>query len=330
MARTVPSPRATPVPTATHTEEIAQLLRRHEAEPRTHAFVRLAELYRENGDLSRALRVVRGGLAHHPHYLAARLLHAAVLRDLGHASAAEAEFERILTVDAANPEARSALGRRAAGRLAERWSGSMRPAASRGWLNGLDAACHPGRAGDEAGASAPPEAHPRTAPAESAVPPPPAPPEPEPPPKPAAPPPAPATPSKPPGASPPAADLDTATLAALYVRQGLHDRAVSVYERMLARDPGNTRISVALEETRRMEREASGRRPSEAAAGTLAAAEPAGAAATSPKPDGAAGAAPDGISIREQLGRILDGEAPGGAFLDASRRVWLDGLGPLG
>ena len=319
-----------PVPTAQHTEEIAQLLRRHEAEPRTHAFVRLAELYRENGDLSRALRVVRGGLAHHPHYLAARLLHATVLRDLGHTSAAAAEFERILIVDAANPEARIALGRPAAGRLGARRSGSLRPAASRGWLNGLDAACQSGRGGDEAAAGAPPEADPPPAPAESAVPPPPGPPEPEPPPKLAAPPPPPATPSPPPGASPPAADLDTATLAALYVRQGLHDRAVSVYERMLARDPGNTRISVALEETRRMEREASGRRPSEAAPGALAAAEPEGVAAPPPKPDRAAGAMPGGISIREQLRRILDGEASDGAFLEASRRAWLDGLGPLG
>ena len=167
------------------------------------------------------------------------------------------------------------------------------------WLNALEAACHPDRA-----PSSTPEAPP---PAES-----------------------PAS-ASPPESSPAPADLDTATLAALYVRQGLFDRAVSVYERMLARDPGNTRLAVALEETRRLAREAT--RPR--SGGTPPAPPPPSAPAASPARVAVAGgaataSATDGISIREQLRGILDGEAPGAAFLEASRREWLDGLGSLG
>ncbi len=136
-ARTSRLFRATPVPTDHQTEEIARLLRRTEVEPRTHAFARLAELYRENGDLERALHVVRDGLAHHPHYLAARLVHARVLRELGRTEASRTEFERILAVDAEHPAARAALGRPAStGRPEERWGEAARAAAARRWLTG--------------------------------------------------------------------------------------------------------------------------------------------------------------------------------------------------
>ncbi len=46
-------------------------------------------------------------------------------------------------------------------------------------------------------------------------------------------------------------ELETATLAALYVRQGLFDAAVAIYERLLARDPYNARLATALEDARR-------------------------------------------------------------------------------
>ena len=285
-ARTARSSRATPVPTDHHTEEIAQLLRRTEVEPRTHAFARLAELYREGGDLERALHVVRDGLAHHPHYLAARLVHARVLRELGRRDASTTEFERILAVDAEHPAARAALGRPGpAGRPEARWGEAARAAAARRWLSGLEEAWLPGG----------PENEPSPAP----------------------------SPTEPvsPAPSPSAADLDTVTLAALYARQGLFDQAIAVYERMLARDPGNTRLAVALDETRRRAREAAAPRTGAAVTRATPAVDPAGAGAGIP--------ATDAISIREQLRRILEGESPEGPFLEESRREWLDGLGPL-
>lgn len=163
------------------------------------------------------------------------------------------------------------------------------------WLDALEAACHPSRA------SSPAASPPESSPSES---------------------------------SPSPADLDTATLAALYVRQGLFDRAVSVYERMLARDPGNTRLAVALEETRRLAREATRPRPGGTPQAPPPPSAPPAPAASPARVAVAGGAAPasasDGISIREQLRGILDGEAPGAAFLEASRREWLDGLGSLG
>ena len=193
------------------------------------------------------------------------------------------------------------------------------------WLNGLEAACHPGRAAAPESRTSSSAVESPTAPAD---------PSPEPPrsPRAAESPAAEESPAASPEPSSPATDMDTATLAALYVRQGLFDRALSVYERMLERDPGNTRLAVALEETRRMAREANRPRPR----ATPSVPPDGGAArdghAPSEPPAAPAPAAPanDAISIRAQLRGILDGEVPGAAFLEASRREWLDGLGSLG
>ena len=242
------------MPTDHHTEEIADLLRRREAEPRTHTFARLAELYRGQGDLESALRVVRGGLANHPHYVTARLVHARVLGELGQASDAVTELQRILAFDVENPIARAAATRRWLGRLDEAWGGGRRADAP-----AADApAARPAPEGPEGSGAAIPD--------------------------------------------PAAADLDTVTLAALYVRQGLFDRAIGVYERMLTRDPGNTRLAVALEEARRSAREAAGAQPE----GPVAVAQE--------------------VSIREQLRRILDGDAAEKPSREGSWREWLAGL----
>ena len=267
------------MPTDHHTEEIADLLRRREAEPRTHTFARLAELYRGQGDLDSALRVVRGGLENHPHYVTARLVHARVLGELGQASDAVTELQRILAFDEENPIARAALGRPgdgpgAAAGSAERWNGPARAAATRRWLGRLDEAWGGGRRADAPAADAPadPPAPEGREASGAAIP------------------------------DPAAADLDTVTLAALYVRQGLFDRAIGVYERMLTRDPGNTRLAVALEEAHRSAREA-------------AVVQPEGPVAVEQE-----------VSIREQLRRILDGDAPEKPSRDGSWREWLAGL----
>lgn len=101
---------ARPVAVEDRTVEIEQLLRRAELEPRTHTFVRLADLYRQAGEHERALGVIRDGLREHPYYLDARLLHARVLLELGRDEVARVEFEHILSLDPANPLACMALG----------------------------------------------------------------------------------------------------------------------------------------------------------------------------------------------------------------------------
>ena len=92
------------------TVEIEQLLRRAELEPRTHTFLRLADLFRQAGEHERALGVIRDGLRAHPYYLDARLLHARVLLELGRDELARVEFGHILSLDPANPLACMALG----------------------------------------------------------------------------------------------------------------------------------------------------------------------------------------------------------------------------
>lgn len=117
------------------TVEIEQLLRRAESEPRTHTFVRLADLYRQTGERERALSVIRDGLTEHPYYLDARLLHARVLLELGNDEAAGIEFEHILTLDPANPLACMALGVE----RVETKPGGSAAASTDDWLDALEA-----------------------------------------------------------------------------------------------------------------------------------------------------------------------------------------------
>ena len=134
-------------------------------------------------------------------------------------------------------------------------------------------------------------------------------------------------------------DLETATLAELYARQGLYDEAIGILERLLARDPYNARLAASLEEARL---EARGKGRAGASSGQRECDEPGGGAASGrdePRPDrrrgdgrlerpGAgvdptAGApvpvrdpnAAGAESIRAFLGRLLEGrfEPPGGA-----------------
>lgn len=356
-----------------HSDEIARLIHRGEQDPRTHTFARLADLYRKAGDLDRALEVIQSGLKHHPHYLNARLVHARVLRQLGQPEAAQQAFERVLRIDSENLVARAALTELGAevpeleaesGRPATRPDG---PAAGR-WLARLDADWRKVRAENGAGSGRPgepsgsspedpvgpaaddlsrgrraageidlevvseeregPVERPSAEAAEAA--------------------------GRDVGEAPPpaehSAEVETATLAALYLRQGLFDRAIAVYERLLARDPYNARLAGALEAARRRTKEgpkgpgsgsgesASGSPPDplpsaptghatdrpEAASAQLRARRD--RRATDAPQRTASDSAPE-PSIRVQLGRILDGEAAGAAPDQAGRwSDWLDRL----
>ena len=94
----------------------------------------------------------------------------------------------------------------------------------------------------------------------------------------------------------PAEGIETSTLAGLYASQGLFDRAITVYEQMLSRDPDDAELVAAIAEMRRRAQDA--REPRE----------------VRPAPEGTEGADPAvPESIGEQLRRILDGEAPAGS-----------------
>ncbi|MFV1985887.1 MAG: tetratricopeptide repeat protein [Gemmatimonadota bacterium] len=192
-------------------DQISRLVERRERDPRTHTFAELAELYRQAGELDRALDVIEDGLRHHPHFLNARLVYARLLRELGRAEEATRTFESVLEIDSENETARRALtelGRGPADMTPVRASGPA-PSEPRSaqWLARLDAEWR----GDSPVERKPP----------------------------------------PPRAEPErGGDLDTATLAQLYVSQGFIEQAVGIYERLLARDPYNARLAAALEDAR--------------------------------------------------------------------------------
>ena len=147
-------------------------------------------------------------------------------------------------------------------------------------------------------------------------------------------------------------DLETATLAELYARQGLFGEAIGILERLLARDPYDARLAAALDDARRQargkgspgtskghgaEREGD-ERASSPARTTPARSEPRRGVARSerplrqppltpgaPVPPGSAAEA-DAESIRAFLVRLVEGrlESPG-AGESGERDVDLDG-----
>ncbi len=358
-------------------------------DPRTHTFARLADLYRKSGRLERALEVVEEGLAHHPHYLNARLVHARVLRELGRTDEAAAAFRLVLEIDEDNLVALEALeslgpaerlhislpseavetdstpGRWLA-RLEADWRSRPGPAPAVGAAPGPGTE-EPGATGEEAVlVVASPNAPPEEAPAsdagsrEAGVPDAGSPDAPDAdsnnsgsgdagsgdsgsgeadpgdPAAPASPGRDPAREPAPSGAEePPAAEVPTATLASLYLSQGLYDEAAGVFEKLLARDPYNARLAQGLEEARRRHRSRS--RPAAHAPVAVTDGEKA-----PPSPDrpetrspgveaGRATGRTGATTIREFLGALLEGraevpdETPEGWRLRLER--WLGGGG---
>lgn len=55
-----------------------------------------------------------------------------------------------------------------------------------------------------------------------------------------------------PPAAPPADDFSTNTLAELYISQGFHEKAIDIYEKMVAENPGNQALQDKLEQVRAM------------------------------------------------------------------------------
>jgi tetratricopeptide (TPR) repeat protein len=107
------------------TTEIEKLERRYAENPQGLTFAPLAEVHRKNGDIPRALELLRTGLELHPNYIPASIVLGRCLWAQGDLPAAEAAFSHVLRLDDENvialkslAEISEGLGK---GNEAQRW-----------------------------------------------------------------------------------------------------------------------------------------------------------------------------------------------------------------
>jgi hypothetical protein len=81
------------------TSEIEKLERRYAENPQGLTFAPLAEVHRKNGDIPRALELLRAGLELHPNYIPASIVLGRCHWDLGDLPAAESAFAHVLRLD---------------------------------------------------------------------------------------------------------------------------------------------------------------------------------------------------------------------------------------
>src|SRR5918997_5698687 len=84
------------------TTEIEKLERRYAENPQGLTFAPLAEVHRKNGDVARALELLRAGLELHPNYIPASIVLGRCHWDAGDLAAAEAAFSHVLRLDDEN------------------------------------------------------------------------------------------------------------------------------------------------------------------------------------------------------------------------------------
>jgi tetratricopeptide repeat protein len=84
------------------TSEIEKLERRYAENPQGLTFAPLAEVQRKNGDVARALELLRAGLELHPNYIPASIVLGRCHWDLGDLPAAESAFAHVLRLDDEN------------------------------------------------------------------------------------------------------------------------------------------------------------------------------------------------------------------------------------
>lgn len=212
--------------------EIEKLETRHAENPEGRFFVPLANAYRKAGALEQAEALLRAGLREHPEYLSAHIVLGRCLADRGAMPEATEEFQYVLSVDPQNLIALRTLGELAAadGRVddASRWYEELLAVdpMNEDARRALDAL-------PQAGATALPPAH---------------------------------APAPAPGEPGPLLSLDdedgggmdegldaggevvTETIAELYARQGLHDRAAGVYRELIRRRGGDPALDRRLAE----------------------------------------------------------------------------------
>jgi hypothetical protein len=84
------------------TSEFEKLERRYAENPQGLTFAPLAEVHRKNGNISRALELLRAGLELHPNYIPASIVLGRCHWDAGDLPAAEAAFSHVLRLDDEN------------------------------------------------------------------------------------------------------------------------------------------------------------------------------------------------------------------------------------
>src|SRR3954451_3260304 len=84
------------------TSEIEKLERRYTENPHGLTFAPLAEVHRKNGDVGRALELLRAGLELHPNYIPASIVLGRCHWDAGDLPAAESAFAHVLRLDDEN------------------------------------------------------------------------------------------------------------------------------------------------------------------------------------------------------------------------------------
>jgi hypothetical protein len=111
------------------TTEIEKLERRYAENPQGLTFAPLAEVHRKNGDVARALDLLRAGLELHPNYIPASIVLGRCHWDQGDLPAAESAFSHVLRLDDENVIALKSLAD--INERLERFSEAQR------WLNRL-------------------------------------------------------------------------------------------------------------------------------------------------------------------------------------------------
>lgn len=92
------------------TSEITEHRKKLEENPDSLAFAPLADAYRREGNLEEALKVCKRGLEKHPSYTSARVVFGRILQDKGNHEEAAAEFKKVLDADPENLMAHSLMG----------------------------------------------------------------------------------------------------------------------------------------------------------------------------------------------------------------------------
>lgn len=262
-------------------DEIRELRTRYwsDRDPSGRAFAPLADAYRRAGELDEAAELIEEGVSRLPEYVPGHLVAARILRDRGDRTGAVAAYERVLELDPENLEALrgAARLREEAGRTGEAlelWQRLLRAEPADLALTehvrevkrrhfGLegpdDAPVRNGGSGeaDASGSADEPEeetkARDATDPGEDE-----------------------------------SEELYTRTMAELYARQGLPERALAVYRKLLAAEPDDAALRSRLEELERQMAEES--QEAEAPSGTGA---DVGDEDPAPRPAGDAGGGRD-------------------------------------
>jgi tetratricopeptide (TPR) repeat protein len=191
---------------------LEDLRTRWERDPASRAFLPLAEEYRRLGRLAESEKVCREGLQRHPHYHSARVLLGRTLLEMDRLEESSAEFRAVLESEPQNLLA----GRLLAGiyRNQGRWSEALETFRKLQSFYPDDAEVRAQVYQLERG--------PEEEPVSQAP--------------------------RPSGVSAGQDALATNTLAEIYYRQGLVERAVAVYENMLRADPDNQAVRRRISE----------------------------------------------------------------------------------